>query len=69
MREVSDVPKCEICGKTRMVGNRVSHSNIKTKRDWSPNVQKVRIVVGNTTRRVYVCAKCLRGGKVRRPAR
>jgi len=62
------VPKCEICGKTRIVGNRVSHSNIKTRRDWAPNVQRVRAVIGNTTKRIYVCAKCLRSGKVKRAA-
>ncbi|HHY11707.1 MAG TPA: 50S ribosomal protein L28 [Firmicutes bacterium] len=62
------MPKCEICGKTRTVGHKVSHSNIKTKRDWSPNVQKVRAMVGNTTKRIYVCTTCLRSGKVQRPA-
>lgn len=61
------MPKCEICGKTRTVGNRVSHSNIKTKRKWSPNVQKVRAVVGRTTKRIYVCTGCLRSGGVKRP--
>ncbi|HHY18186.1 MAG TPA: 50S ribosomal protein L28 [Firmicutes bacterium] len=60
------MPKCEICGKTRIVGNRVSHSNIKTKRDWSPNIQRIRAVIGNTTKRIYVCTRCLRGGKVKR---
>ena len=39
------MPKCEICGKTRAVGHRVSHSNIKNKRDWSPNVQRVRVAI------------------------
>ncbi|HHY69843.1 MAG TPA: 50S ribosomal protein L28 [Bacillota bacterium] len=58
--------KCEICGKTRMVGNRVSHSNIKTKRDWSPNVQRVRVAVGNTHKKMWVCTRCLRSGKVQR---
>ncbi len=60
------MPKCEICGKTRAVGHRVSHSNIKNKRDWSPNVQRVRIVVGNTQKRMWVCTRCLRSGKVQR---
>ncbi|MGI6620325.1 MAG: 50S ribosomal protein L28 [Bacillota bacterium] len=62
------MPKCEICGKTRTTGHKVSHSNIKTKRKWSPNVQKVRAVVGNTTKRIYVCARCLRSGRIKRPA-
>ncbi len=61
------VSRCSICGKGKMTGNRVSHSNIKTKRSWSPNIQKVRAVVGNTVKRIPVCTKCLRSGKVQRP--
>jgi large subunit ribosomal protein L28 len=30
---------CQITGKSVMVGNRVSHSNIKTKRRFLPNLQ------------------------------
>ena len=63
------MPRCEVCGKAKSVGNRVSHSNIKTKRTWSPNVQRVRVIVGGASRRVYVCTECLRTGKVRRAAR
>ena len=35
--------KCRITGKRPLVGNRVSHSNIKTKHWQQPNVQKKRI--------------------------
>lgn len=34
---------CVFTGKKRMGGNRVSHSNIKTKRTLRPNVHKKRI--------------------------
>lgn len=30
---------CEITGKKAIVGNKVSHSNIKTKRRFNPNLQ------------------------------
>ncbi|MBN1338969.1 MAG: 50S ribosomal protein L28 [Bacteroidales bacterium] len=33
---------CQITGKRMMVGNHVSHSNIKTKRRFYPNLQKKR---------------------------
>lgn len=33
---------CQITGKTTMSGNRVSHSNIKTKRKFYPNLQYKR---------------------------
>lgn len=34
--------KCEITGKTAIVGNNVSHSNLKTKRRFSPNLRTKR---------------------------
>ena len=34
--------QCEVCGKKAQVGNLVSHSNIKTKRRFNPNLQTVR---------------------------
>ncbi len=36
---------CEITGKKVMVGNNVSHSNIKTKRKFVPNLQKKRFFI------------------------
>jgi len=36
---------CEISGKRVMVGNNVSHSNIKTKRKFVPNLQKKRFFI------------------------
>ncbi len=33
---------CEVTGKTPITGNRVSHSNIKSKRRFNPNLQKKR---------------------------
>lgn len=33
---------CQVTGKTPMGGNRVSHSNIKTKRRFLPNLQTKR---------------------------
>ena len=32
--------QCEFCGKKPQTGNYVSHSNIKTKRVFNPNLQK-----------------------------
>lgn len=57
---------CEICGKRPSVGHKVSHSNIKTKRRWLPNVQRVRAIVDGRPMRIYVCTGCLRSGKVKR---
>jgi large subunit ribosomal protein L28 len=37
------VGRCELTGKSRVVKNLVSHSNIKTKSSSQPNIQKKRI--------------------------
>ncbi|MDS1029878.1 50S ribosomal protein L28 [Bacillota bacterium LX-D] len=58
--------KCEICGKVKASGNQASHSNIKTKRVWSPNVQKVKAIIDGSPKRITVCTRCLRSGKVQR---
>ena len=57
---------CEVCGKGVMSGNNVSHSNRHTKAAWKPNVQSVRAVVDGEVKRVNVCTRCLRSGKVER---
>ena len=57
---------CEVCGKCIMSGNNVSHSNRHTKAAWKPNVQTVRAVVDGEVKRVNVCTRCLRSGKVTR---
>ena len=57
---------CEICGKGVMSGNNVSHSHRKTRRSWAPNIQSCRIVLNGTARKVSVCTRCLRSGKVQR---
>ena len=58
--------KCDVCGKGPSTGMQVSHSHIRTKKTWYPNIQKVRVVVNGTPRKLNVCTKCLRDGKVQR---
>lgn len=36
---------CELTGKGMMVGNKISHSNIKTKRRFYPNLQTKRFYI------------------------
>jgi large subunit ribosomal protein L28 len=56
--------KCEICGKSSMTGNLVSHSNIKTKRVSRPNIQRVKAIVDGAPKRVHACTRCIRSGRV-----
>ena len=52
--------KCDICGKSPQFGHNISHSKIATKRRWMPNIQKITVQEGGTTKRLNVCTNCLR---------
>ncbi|CCO08513.1 50S ribosomal protein L28 [Desulforamulus hydrothermalis] len=58
--------KCAICDKGVTVGIKLSHSHIRTKRTWRPNLQRVKAIVDGSPKRIMVCTRCLRSGKVQR---
>lgn len=58
--------KCEVCGKTQVSGNSVSHSNRHTRRKWNANIQSVRVEENGTVRKANVCTRCIRSNKVNR---
>lgn len=53
---------CEMCGKAKQIGYRVSHANNKTKREWLPNLQTVRIIKDGATKKVRLCTRCIKKG-------
>ena len=55
---------CHSCGKGPAFGQAASHSMVATKRRFDPNLQKVRIIEAGAPRRVYVCTRCLKAGKI-----
>ena len=55
---------CHVCGKGPAFGQSRSHSMVATKRRFNPNLQKVRVMVGKTPKRLYTCTRCLKAGKV-----
>ncbi|MCC8183945.1 50S ribosomal protein L28 [Cloacibacillus porcorum] len=58
---------CDCCGRGPATGNAVSHSNRHTRRRWLVNIQSVKVDVGGgETRKLHICTKCLRSGKVQR---
>jgi len=65
-RRVSKV--CNVCGRKPAFGHSRSHSMVATKRRFNPNLQRVRINDNGTPRRVYVCTRCLKAGKVTKAA-
>jgi large subunit ribosomal protein L28 len=60
---------CEVCGKTPVFGNKVSHAHNVSPRRWMPNLQRVRALVEGSVRRINVCTRCIRSGKVQKAAR
>ena len=56
--------RCAVCGKGPLTGMSISHSHIRTKRRWLPNLQKVKAVVAGAPTTIYACTKCLKAGKV-----
>jgi len=57
---------CVSCGKGPVVGNSRSHSNVASKRRFEPNLQRVRILIYGHPQAAYVCARCLRAGRVQK---
>lgn len=57
---------CAVCGKKNVVGNNVSHANNRTKRLFRPNLQRIKVQTEHGRRRMYVCTRCIRSGKVKK---
>lgn len=60
--------RCEICGKTPVVGRTLSHAHNVRARRFEPNLQRIRALVGGAHRRIQVCTRCIRSGKVTKVA-
>ena len=72
---------CEQCGKKTSFGNTIARRGLPkyqggvglkttgiSKRTFQPNIQRLRVLDDNgSTRRMKVCASCIRSGKIRKP--
>jgi large subunit ribosomal protein L28 len=58
--------RCYVCGKGPVFGSTISHSHRVIKRRFLPNLQKLKILTPEGAKRVYICAKCLKAGKVQK---
>lgn len=60
--------KCEICDKSVNFGNQLSitrsHISKRNTRTFKPNLRTVKTMVNGQPKKIKVCAKCLRSGKV-----
>ncbi len=70
---------CAICEKTSASGNKYKRRGMvrrkggagskivgKTLRTFLPNLQSVKTIIGGTVKKVLVCTKCMKAGKVAR---
>ena len=68
---------CQFCGRRTEVGSQIARRGLAkkkggiglkttgiTKRQFKPNVQWVRAVVGGHIERVRVCARCIKSGRI-----
>jgi len=56
--------RCDICGRGPVAGNTISHAHNVRKRRFLPNLQKVRVRIGDSVVRRRVCTRCIRSGRV-----
>ena len=56
--------RCDVCGKGPSVGNTISHAHKLTPRRWLPNLVSMRAMMAGKPRRVRVCTRYLKAGKV-----
>jgi large subunit ribosomal protein L28 len=60
--------QCHFCGKTPMSGHRVSHAHNVTNRKWNLNLKTVRASIAGVNQKVTACTRCIRSGKIVKPA-
>ncbi len=57
--KISFMSKCYVCGKGTLKGYKVSHSDIKTRRFFKPNLHLLRVrTVEEVEKKVKLCSKC-----------
>jgi large subunit ribosomal protein L28 len=65
-QELTVAAVCDICAKSPGFGHNRPWSRKITKRRFDPNIQRVRAKVNGTPKRMNVCTRCLKAGKVTR---
>ena len=58
--------RCEVCLKSGMSGNNVSHSNRHTNRWFFPNIQRATLTIKGKRQRISLCTRCLRTAQNKR---
>ena len=69
--------RCALCGKGQMRGHNVTRRGLAkkkggtgkkttrvTRRTFLPNLHKIRTILNNKLKTVYVCTKCIKAGRL-----
>lgn len=70
---------CALCGKRPLTGKKVVRKGLakkkggtgskivrSTKRKFYPNIQKMRLLINNHPKKVYVCTRCIKKGRIQK---
>ena len=81
LQPMSKGRRCFVCNKGPIRGEMIVRSGKakkeddvgrkitgKTRRTFKPNLQRIRAVVEGKVMRIKVCTRCIKGGKVVKPA-
>ncbi len=60
---------CNVCGKGPVAGRRVSHAHNVSNRQFKPNLRSVRSATPGGSKRIRVCTRCIRSGRVTKAVR
>jgi large subunit ribosomal protein L28 len=55
---------CQVCGKGPQFGNNISHAHNVSRRRWNVNLRPVKAKVEGGAKRLRVCTRCIKSGKV-----
>jgi len=58
--------KCVITGGKTSFGNKRSHAMNASRRKWRAKLQRARILIDGKPKRVWISARALKSGKVKR---
>jgi len=72
--------RCKFCGKKALGGSSIARKGLAkkkggvgkkttgiTKRKFFPNLQSKKLIIGGKIKKVMVCAKCIKSGKLPLP--
>ncbi|MCP4652956.1 MAG: 50S ribosomal protein L28 [Candidatus Omnitrophica bacterium] len=70
--------KCEICGKRTVAGSSIARRGMAkakggvgkkttgiTKRKFQPNLQRRKTIVNGKDKKILICTKCIKAGKLK----